>query len=308
MSCSMINRRFSLSDKLRLFNKSGVNTSARNDWLIDEGELESQLFKQDEKGAFLGILSQEEVFGLFESCGVQAALARRGFRDVLSEMKTDDPSLHRFRICSQDGSEEGLLVEIVLRKASIPNHKFVLSLDSMPKLDFLFVEWLLSQNPQEGFTAAKSCLPGQRHPGLGIARNLLEVLVNFAEKLNVFGIATVPGHYHNAVIFSEYLKYLDPVSEGRLAALQRDLAGFSLADVSWAIDLGCVQDDKSGQDVKWFLDWQIYPTRPAMEGYFNSKVYLDRKLAASDACQFYLDEQKFKHEGERIPRMMADLI
>lgn len=304
----MINRRFALSDKFRLFNRSGVNISAGNDLLIDEGELESQLFKQDAKGAFLGIFSQEEVFGLFESCGVLAALARRGFHDLLSEMKTDDPFLHRFRIYSQDGSEDGLLVEIVLRKTSIPNHKFAVSLDSMPKLDFLFVEWLLSQNPQESFTAAKSCLPGQRHPGLGIARNLLDILIRFAEKLNVLGIATVPGHYHNAVIFSEYLKYLDPVSEGRLAALQRDLAGFSLADVSWAIDLGCVQDEKSGQEVKWFLDWQVYPGRPEMEAYFNSKVYLDRRLVARDACQFYLDEQKFKLEGERIPRMMADLI
>lgn len=276
------------------------------DVLINEEDIITQLFDTSDNN-FLGVFSQEGMLCAFEDCEILPTLRQMGVKDLIFRMDTCDPLEHKFQIYFDQRADDRLLLELVLHKTCLPLENRSVGLVRSNTLEVLYVEWLLLQNPCKEFDTYRPRLPGQKYPGLGLVKELLGLLVFLSKTLKLEGIVAVPGHFHNAVIFSKTFQYLNPESEGRFRALQRDLAQYSLDVASWAIEFNCVKEKNSGKYLNWFVDWQVRPIEDRLVKYFTSKDY--RKKIKRILCenQYVLDEAKFEIQKNKISKM-ADVI
>jgi hypothetical protein len=145
-------------------------------------------------------------------------------------------------------------------------------------LDLLAVEWLLLQDPTAQFTEARPAMPGQKHPGLGLAPAVMDMLAAAARQLGLAGLVASPARYPNAMLGGRWFRFLDPRVEGRLAALRRVLAGRSLAEAAALMESGGVRLG-DGSPVPWEPADQVLPLHPGLLAYFDSEGY----AAARDA-------------------------
>lgn len=99
----------------------------------------------------------------------------------------------------------------------------------------LFVNWLTLSDPRAHFSAQRPQLPGQETPGLGLAREVGELLARVAERLGLAGVALNPTWYHVAYANRHDFSFVDPARQGRFEAMLRDLAGVPLVEATRAV-------------------------------------------------------------------------
>lgn len=293
--------------KFTLFKFDHAEHQLSKEILIKEDDIFCQPLHSGEQRSFFGVLTRVQLESLLKQIGVLSGLKKRGFENVVIEVNTKDPFEHSFQICCTRAESRFLLIEAILHRTAVDLGQLAKTLKSTEKVDVLFVEWLLLQNPICDFDEHRPQLPGQRRPGLGLASEVLKVLVEVCKRCGLGGLVAVPGHYHNAVIFSTSFKYLNAECEGKLRSLQRDLAGYPLSMTSWAIELNCVRDADSGEYLSWFVDWQVFGTGDRLKEYFASHNYSEKVSTTHRQQRYVLDEAKFNVEKEKIGQM-ADVI
>ncbi|HZX94291.1 MAG TPA: histone deacetylase, partial [Myxococcales bacterium] len=92
-------------------------------------------------------------------------------------------------------------------------------------------------------------LPGQDVPGLGLSREITELLMRVAARLGLEGLALRPAAYHLAFAGRETLRFVDPARQGKFEALVALFAGMPLAEASRAVAEGRVRLD--GKPYAW---------------------------------------------------------
>lgn len=268
---------------------------------ISEEEIYRDLVGKFGQSAFLGKFSTDEVEALLRKHGVLEKIHRISRQQPVLNFFLDDPEEHALHIVERASDADRLFLELVLRRLTLEAYPLYLNDDQGPPLSFLYIEWMLLQNPYAKFE--RRHLPGQQFPGLGLAKNMMLVLQDLCTALQFDGLMAVPGHYHNAVLFSEYFRYLDPQLEGCLEALRRDLSNYSLSDISWAVELNCVQQLDCAQPFEWFLGWQAYAVGENLRQYFQHPEYEQKKTAAREQHHFRLAKDTFlrlkEHENVR---------
>jgi hypothetical protein len=304
----MISQKGKFLSKFRPLKSFDSQLKYSKEMVVDENEIVAELFDRAKNDRFLGMLSKPEVLRALENHEIFSALRLKGFVDTICQMETSDPFEHRLQIYLNRTNKESMLIEMVLHKTRLFSDKLPIQCEFFNSLELLFVEWLLLQNPAEKFDADQMRLPGQRHPGLGLAKKVLNFLIFLSKKLRVNGIVAVPGHFHNAVIFSRQFQYLNPESEGKLKALQRDLKPYTLNVASWAIELNCVRNISTGDYVKWFVDWQVLSITDALNSYFSLKEYSKKVEKTFCENKFVLDEEKFASQEYKISELANVVI
>jgi len=126
--------------------------------------------------------------------GVQ--LRAEGFRGLRVEIQAPDGGGHTLRILSLDRPGE-LLVEVRLSR----------SRSAIPGMEVIALEWMLLQNPRARFSERRSRLPGQKHPGLGLLRDIIGWLFVVCESHQLDGIYFVAAHYHVAMQSRRVLRF-----------------------------------------------------------------------------------------------------
>jgi acetoin utilization deacetylase AcuC-like enzyme len=127
----------------------------------------------------------------------------------------------------------------------------------------LYVHWLNLRNPQAQFSVRRPQLPGQDVPGLGIAREMVEVLGRVAARLKLHGVAYRPAYFHTAYPARHRFRFVQPERQGRFLALVRDLSYLSLLDASTALAEGRVR--LCGAPYQWEADEMVYYLTPRSE-------------------------------------------
>ena len=127
----------------------------------------------------------------------------------------------------------------------------------------LYVHWLNLRNPQVQFSVRRPQLPGQDVPGLGIAREMVEVLGRVAARLKLHGVAYRPAYFHTAYPARHRFRFVQPDRQGRFLALVRDLSYLSLLDASTALAEGRVR--LCGAPYQWEADEMVYFLTPRSE-------------------------------------------
>lgn len=230
---------------------------------------------------FLGYYSLPGLEYALERHGLLGRLRGKGFRDLVVEGDLADPFRQVIRVRGRwAGDPEGtrcLLAELVARRAEIPSP---VGAGPAP-LKVLWIEWLLLQDPTSPFSARRPRLPGQDHPGLGLAAPVLAALVEVARRLGLDGIVQRPAHYHNAVVAAPVFRFLDPADAGRFEAIGTRVAGLSLCEASRRVEDGSL-DFPDGTAVTWTPAALVFPT--------------SRRLSS------HLDGPRWRREAERARR------
>ena len=155
--------------------------------------------------------------------------------------------------------------------------------ESLPSL---VIRWVTMQDPRAAFTAERALLPGQDHPGLGVSRQVYELVRGWAARWGKDALLNVPEYFHNALFYAVPFRFLDPAEQGRFLALQRDLSGLSVARASHAIDKGLVREEPAGRLFAWEPGDMAAPISSALEAYFTSDEYAAAAGAARDGVRF----------------------
>jgi hypothetical protein len=114
---------------------------------------------------------------------------------------------------------------------------------------FLFVNWLSLRNPRAHFSNLRPQLPGQEVPGLGLAREMTQILTLMSKRLLLEGVAFRPSWFHMAWAARHDARFVDPRRQGRFEALVRDAKQVSLLDATRAIADGKVL--LNGEPYRW---------------------------------------------------------
>lgn len=200
--------------------------------------------------------------GYYSSPGIEYALRAYG---LWERMEDAAPSgrlevhvldtrerLQRFRVVD---AEDGALVGELRAGFEWRNQR-----------QWLYVDWILSQRPGAEFPIERPPLPGQEHPGGGIGRELMEVVLLIGHRLHCDGLVGRPAYFHNAVLYQIHFGFEDPASEGLYRAIRAAwmASGLSLGEASWAVLNGRLRD-ADDQVVRWDPAIMLAPLVPAAE-------------------------------------------
>ena len=157
-------------------------------------------------------------------------LRRLGFKALRIELDKVGP-WDRARLMGTDSLKgtRAALIELEVGKIEVQGHHF------------LFVNWLSLRNPRAEFSSLRPRLPGQEVPGLGLAREMTQLLALMAGRLNLEGVAFRPSWFHMAWAARHDARFVDPKRQGRFLALVRDLKGLPLLEATRAVAEGKVK-------------------------------------------------------------------
>ncbi|MGB5682639.1 MAG: histone deacetylase [Polyangiales bacterium] len=252
------------------------------DFTITEEDLYGDLTGPHHRSTrILNYYSRHGVEFAIEKYGLADAIRARGFTDLRLDVDPDDPERQHLCVHAKKGGEEYLLVDQVLRQITRPAPQ---GLEPPEELRFLYIEWMLLQNPTEDFSLRNPQWPGQDYPGLGIGEPTMVMLFQGALRLGLDGLAHHPSRYHIAFIGGGQSFFLDPELQGRFEAIREVLGPLDLTEAAWKMERGevCWGD---GERVEWIPEDLVIPASERFFAYIGSRDYQEPRAAALEAAR-----------------------
>jgi acetoin utilization deacetylase AcuC-like enzyme len=142
---------------------------------------------------------------------------------------------------------------------------------------FLFVNWLSLRNPRAKFSSVRPQLPGQEVPGLGLAKEMANLLGLIATRLLLDGVAFRPSWFHMAWAARDSARFVDPKRQGRFEALCRDLRQVPLLEATRAVAEGRVL--LNGAPYAWEADEMVRWLHPRDDEADRAAVAAEREAS-----------------------------
>ena len=217
--------------------------------------------------------------------GVIGGLAGSGYAEI--EIETEYAGgEHRLRIDAVGGGPS--LLDLRLAEGATLADEPLLRRHGLDVMSFLSIHWLSLQHPNGEYREDRPQLPGQRYPGLGLAKPVIRRLLKWAESWGKDGLLNLPEYYHNAVFYAPIFKFLSAERQGRFEALRRDAKLLHVAQASAAVAQGRVIEEPWGAPLVWEPGEMIAPLTDATRGYLESPAYVTAVARARDAARFRL--------------------
>lgn len=278
----------------RLLTTAELQAPNSSDVLLSEKDLFELNIGARSEGLFLGFYSKKGLINALKRYSIIKNLNELGFNDLIFEINTNDPYIHRLVIYDGKKASNRLLIEAVLHRKSLKiQMPFRTNLNGR-FFETLAIEWMCMQNPDKAFSKKRPQLPGQQYPGLGMASKAVEILLITAWRLHLAGLLNTPDHFHNAYLYSRIFYYLNPDHQAWFQALKRDLRGYPLHVISWAIEWNLVIDEKQGKPLEWVIGQQVVPLNADLKKLFESNDYRQYAKEKSKAFKFRLEYEKYK--------------
>jgi len=83
--------------------------------------------------------------------------------------------------------------------------------------------------------------------------------------LELDGVYFTPSHYHIAVQSRRLVRFVEPVHEARMRALQAALEGVPLKEATLLVDSGRVVEAGSGEPARWEAVAMVLPVSEALK-------------------------------------------
>lgn len=252
---------------------------------------------------FLGYYHPKTIDLYIKKYNVLEYLESLGLHDLNYVIDLSDSYEHKFCIYSKTYEDSRKVVEIVLRKKSLDPGGLALDTSTLKNTEFLYVEWLLLQNPEKDFTVRRPRLPGQVYPGLKIGDHVMEILYNMAIRIRTSGLANTPNYLHTAVLFSKEFRFVDPAAEAVNQAIKGYLLKhYSLWTIAWAGYYKCIYHINTGKPLEWSPSLMVVPILDDVKKYFNSREYKDSYRYHKDRLRIEVDRDllmtRIKEQGD----------
>ena len=236
-------------------------------------DLLADLGARPRKPRLLGFYTEGGIEYALERYGILPHLRRLGYHDFRVELTQPDER-GQCRLFARARGVEHVLAECVLE------------LKEVAGAPVLYVHWLTLQDAARGL--ASRSLPGQEHPGLGLARESTALFAQIAYRLELEGVAFTPSWYHMAYLARDRAQFADAERQGRFDALVRDLGDRPMRDVSAAVDDGRVL--LNGERYRWeatdMIAWRDGP-----------RLSEDEIAASRDTAHFELVDSTSNENG-----------
>lgn len=230
-----------------------------DDWGLSEADVMPGAAARPDR--FLDFYSAHQIEVILERSGLFDRLRGLGFARPTLRIDLDNPAGHTLSIL--DSTHEEPLAELRARRDR----------RTLADFDMLRIEWLLLQNPRARFSPERPPLPGQRHPGLGMLRDAMALLMLVCERLHLAGILFVPSHFHLAGQARRTLAFADPHKQGRFEALVDALRSLPLAEGTKAVAEGRVIDQGTGEPYAWEPAEMVLPVSHELRARMRGEEY-----------------------------------
>jgi len=262
------------------------------------------------KKLFLGRFNENELLEMINETGLTEHLKSLGFNELLIDIERDQSLMYYLRLYWREKTADKLLIDLRLSETTfIPDKKFFeKGINPLP-YELIVIEWLSAKNPLKEFNDMRPQLPGQTHPGLGVMEYCFELLYLMAKLVYKDGFLDIPDHMHGAMIYSKKFKFFDPVHEGILRAVMRDLSSYSLSDISWGVITSTIIERYKNEPAVYEPGEQIFYVSRRMKKYFSSKKYQSTFKKYYNRKRYYFDYEEMKKKREEIlkTRKIEDL-
>ncbi len=225
----------------------------------------------------------DRFLGLFSKLGVQFSLKKFGIIDFLRnsnlpepiiELDTSDAYKHLIRITHLQASNKLISAELVARRGYFKHPEILGYNPPKQQLDLIIIEWLMLQHPLKSFSRYRPQLPGQEHPGLGIAELIYESLYWSARRAGADGILLIPNFLHTGLFYGRQFLFPDPVRQSLIYYVEKNIRKKkSIDQITWACAEGQLINNKTGQPLIWEPAPMILPVSLEMKDYFSSPQY-----------------------------------
>ncbi len=262
------------------------------------------------KKLFLGRFNENDLLEMMNKTGLSAHLNSLGFDELLVDLDKDQSQIYYFRLYWREIKPEMLLVDLRLSETTfIPDKKFFPTDEVPHQYDMIVIEWLSAKNPRKDFDNKRPQLPGQTNPGLGVMKYCFDLLYLMAKQVYKDGFLDIPDHMHGAMIYSKKFKFFDPVHEGILRAVMRDLAAYTLSDISWGVLTSTIIERYKNEPAGYEPGEQIFCVSKRMKRYFNSRKYKTIFKKYYNRKRYYFDFEEMKKRREEMlkTRKIEDL-
>ena len=216
---------------------SAARGDDRDDWSLTEEDLPGPTHAF--RTSVLGQFSVHAVELALERLGLMHRLRRLGYRHLKVEAELDHPLGHGLRVVSV-APERKVLFELRGR----------IEQELVPGYRTLFVEWMLSQDPDAEFLDRRPGLPGQEAPGLNLLGDVASLLILGAEHLDLDAVSFVPTHFSLVSQSWGHVQCVDPLRQAELEAVMEALGGLDLLRAVAAVRGGRVVD-AAGRPWSW---------------------------------------------------------
>lgn len=197
---------------------------------------------------FLGYYSAEGLEYALYRYGLIQFIERLGYASFRAVIEPASAGGDRARLYGRVRGAEHLLIDLVAERQRLDG------------TDVLYIHWLTLRNPMAAFGGTRPRLPGQEVPGLGLAREVGELLARMAHRLGLAGVVFRPAWYHTAYAARHRFRFVDPRRQGRFEALVRDLGDRPLLEASLAVSEGRVH--LNGAPYAWEADELVFWLQP----------------------------------------------
>jgi len=248
-----------------LIDQDFENGSSSNDWGLTEADITGGLGPEASRSRFLDHYSHHALELALEWTGVLDRLRNLGFYHPYLDLDLTNPSGHTLRLFT-DSTKQELLIEVRLK----------IERNIVPDAELLSIEWLLMQNPRAHFSSDKPRLPQQSHPGLGLASDVIPLMILICDRLKLDGIVFVPSHYHLALKVRKHLHFLTVENRNWFEAVEKAVEGIPLTQATAIVARGDLCDRSSGDPV----EWRPMPMVLAVSDQLKKRVELEKTETA----------------------------
>ncbi|UCG87018.1 MAG: histone deacetylase [Gemmatimonadota bacterium] len=246
------------------------------DWELDAEDLQLPGMTGRGDARVLGEYTKHGIELQLERLGILNQLRAKGFPAPTLTVDTHTSMGQTIRVFG-DVERTELVLELRVRRDRA----------SVPDAELLYVDWLLLQNPRGEFKE-RPRLPGQEHPGLGLLREIVALLVVICEQLGLDGIIFVPSHYYMAALGRPHLRFLRCADAAVFAAMSDALADLDLAAATQAIADDRLVDVKTGEPIPWHTPQMILPVSKKLKERFDQASSEQAFLRARAALSYEL--------------------
>lgn len=260
------------------------------------------VYSKKSESKFLGRFTVFDITEIMAKAGLIEHLHDKGFEKIIPTIERDEALVNYLKIYSNKVTPDCLLIDLRLSETRfIPDKGFFEKGAELSTLDMIVIEWLTLQNPNTLFTDEKPQLPGQRNPGLGALKFMMDIMFSVGSGVIKDGFLDIPEHVHGAIMYSRKFKFFNPAHEAILRALLRDLGCYSLLDITWGMTTNTILDASTGKPQEHQPSEQIFPVSKRLQDYFNSKKY-------NDTFKSVYREKRFKLDFKEMIKRRKDIL